>query len=74
MSPELEQLLNAFWERDTCEPKDQSYWKAMVERLIQVALSKQQGLNRQQFLDAMAPRYKELRRARRKPQTMPPKA
>jgi hypothetical protein len=34
MSPELERLLNALWERDTAEPYERARWKATVERLI----------------------------------------
>jgi hypothetical protein len=74
MSPELERLLNALWERDFGEPKDRAQWKATVERLIGDARSKQPGLTREQFMDAIAPRYEEFRRARRKHSTLPPRA
>jgi hypothetical protein len=67
MSPELERLLNALWERDNSEPADLRKWNATVERLIQDAISKMQGLTREEFLDAIKPRYMELRRARRRP-------
>jgi hypothetical protein len=74
MSPELERLLNALWERDFCEPKERAKWKATVERLIADARSRRPGLSREQFMDAVIPRYEEFRRARRKPTTLPPKA
>jgi hypothetical protein len=38
MSPELERLLAAFYERDTCEPSDRPKWDATVQRLINDAL------------------------------------
>ncbi|MBI4657603.1 MAG: hypothetical protein HY735_01930 [Verrucomicrobia bacterium] len=74
MSPELERLLNALWERDTCEPTELARWKATVERLIEDARSKAPGASREQFMDAVLPRYEEFRRARRKPPIVPPKA
>jgi hypothetical protein len=74
MSPELERLLNALWERDFCEPKDRARWKATVERLMADACGRCPGLSREQFMDAVIPRYDEFRRARRKPTTLPPKA
>lgn len=74
MSPELERLLNALWERDTAEPYERARWKATVERLIADACHQFPGLTREQFLDAIASRYQEFRRARRKPPSLPPKA
>jgi len=74
MSPELERLLNALWERDYCEPKDRARWKATAERLIADACTGCPGLGREQFMDAPPPRYEEFRRARRKPTTLPPTA
>ena len=74
MSPELERLLNALWQRDTCEPKDLARCKATVERLIEDACKRSPGLSREQFMDAIFVRYQEFRRARRKPSTLPPNA
>jgi len=34
MSPDLERLLNALWERDDSEPQDRARWNATVERLM----------------------------------------
>ena len=65
MSPELERLLVALYERDTCEPSD---------RPKSDALSRQSGITREQFMDALETRYREFRRARRKPTTLPPNA
>jgi hypothetical protein len=31
MSPELERLLNALWEQETCEPQDQARWRSNSE-------------------------------------------
>ncbi|MBI4662227.1 MAG: hypothetical protein HY735_25695 [Verrucomicrobia bacterium] len=74
MSPELERLLAALYERDNCEPSDRPKWEATVLRLVTDALNKQPGVTRDQFMDAVESRYREFRRARRKPTTLPPKA
>ena len=74
MSHDLERLLNALWERETCEPKDLFRWQSTVELLLADARSQMPGLSREQFLEALAPRYREFRRARRKPAALPPQA
>lgn len=74
MSPELERLLAALYERDNCEPSDRPKWDAVVLRLVTDAMSKQPGITRGQFMDAVASRYREFRRARRKPTSLPPQA
>lgn len=74
MSPELERLLTALYERDTCEPDDRAQWEATVQRLIADAMSHQPGVNREDFVQALQPRYVEFRRARRKPSALPPRA
>jgi hypothetical protein len=56
MSPELERLLNALWERDFCEPKDRARWKATAERLVADAHSGCPGLSREQFKKGVKPR------------------
>jgi hypothetical protein len=43
MSPELERILAALYERDTGEPSDRPTWDATVRRLIADALQKQAG-------------------------------
>lgn len=74
MSPELERLLAAMWERDTCEPKDRPRWEASVRWVVAEALARQPGLSREQFMAALWPRYEAFRHARRHPPTLPPKA
>jgi hypothetical protein len=74
MSPELERLLAALYERDTCEPRERPRWHATVERLMAEAMDKQPGIGRDQVMEALRPRYQEFRRAHRKPSTLPPKA
>lgn len=34
MSPELERILEALWERDTCEPESRPKWDATLRRLV----------------------------------------
>ena len=74
MSPELERLLEALYERDTCEPAHRPKWHAVVERLIADALSKQPGISHDQLMAALHSRYVQFRRAHRKPSTLPPSA
>ena len=74
MSPELEEILAALYERDTCEPSDRPKWDATVRRLVADSLQKQPGVSHDQFMEALQTRYHELRRARRKPTTLPPRA
>jgi hypothetical protein len=74
MSPELERILAALWERDTCEPEQRQKWDATLRRLVDDARSKQPGLTYGEFMLTIEPRYREFRRARRKPPTLPPKA
>lgn len=74
MSPELERLLEALFERDTCEPQDRPKWDATVRRIVSDAIQKQPGLNHDLFLEALQTRYREFRRSRRKPPTLPPQA
>ncbi len=73
--PELERLLHALYERDTCEPQHQPQWEATLERLIADALARRPGTSRTQFLEAVHLRYQEFKRTRRKrPSAMPPRA
>ncbi len=72
--PELEGLLRALYERDTCEPADLVRRRATANRLIEDALSRRPGLSRDEFMDAIRPRYAEYRAKQRKPFTLPPKA
>lgn len=74
MSPELERLLNAMFERDTCEPPERPKWNATVHQLIEEACMKLPGLSREEFLNAVKDRYLDFRRARRNPPSPPPRA
>ena len=74
MSPELERLLTALYERDTCEPSQRAHWEATLRRLVADALAKQPGVSYEEFIQAIHPRYVEFRRSRRKPSTLPSKA
>jgi len=74
MSPELERLLQALYEKRHCPPEEKPHRDATFERLWQDALARLPGTSRDQLLDALHERYQELRRARRKPPAMPPRA
>jgi predicted secreted protein len=74
MSPELERLLAALYERDTCEPQERDRWERIVSRLLEDAMHRVPNASRQQFLEAISDRYRQFVRARRKPPTIPPKA
>jgi len=72
--PELERLLTALYERDTCEPEYRDRCERVVRRLLEDTLRRVPDASRHQFLDALSDRYREFVRARRKPPTLPPKA
>lgn len=72
MSPELEALLRADFERHNCEPPDRARHQATFEELLLAALAKSPGVTREQFLEALRPRVVEFRRAQRKPTSLPP--
>ena len=74
MSPELERVLTALYERDTCEPKDRPKWDATVRRLMADALVSQPDISYDALMEALRERYVEFRRARRKPPALPPNA
>lgn len=74
MSPELERLLAALYERDTCEPEHRPHREAAFRRLVDDALAKQPGLAYEEFMEAVHSRYVEFRRSRRKPTSLPPSA
>jgi len=74
MSPELERLLQALYEKRTCPPEEKPQRDANFERLLQDALARRRGTSRDQLLDALHDRYEEFRRARRKAPSMPPRA
>ncbi len=72
MSPELERLLEALYEKLSCPPEEKSHRVATFERLLQDALARQPGTSRDELLNALQDRYRDFLRARRKPPTMPP--
>jgi hypothetical protein len=75
MSPELERLLAALYERDTCEPKDRARCERTASRLIEDALRQVPDTGRAQFLEAISGRYHEFKRVRKRCfPTLPPKA
>lgn len=74
MSPELERLLKALYEKRTCPPEEKRNRDATFERLLQEALARRPGTGRDQFIDALHDRYEEFRRAHRRPSTLPPRA
>ena len=74
MSPELERLLTALYDRDTCEPEHRERFGKVVDRLLQDAMHRVPLADRQRFLDALHDRYRQFVRARRKAPTLPPRA
>ena len=74
MSPELERLLAALYERDHCEPADREQWAATVRRLVSDTLQRMPSASREDLMAALQPRSDEYKRARRKPPTLPPQA
>jgi hypothetical protein len=74
MSPELDRLLAALYERDTCEPVQRAQREATFRRLVDDALAKKPGLTHQEFMEAIHLRYIEFRRSRRRPTSLPPSA
>jgi hypothetical protein len=74
MSPELERLLQALYEKRTCPPEEKAHRNATFERLLQDALARRPGTSRNELLDALHDRYEEFRRARHQPPTLPPRA
>lgn len=74
MSPDLERLLQALYEKRTCPPEEKAHRNATFERLLQDALARRPGTSRDELLDALHDRYEDFRRARRQPPTIPPRA
>jgi hypothetical protein len=74
MSPELEKLLEALYEKFNCPPEEKSHRVATFDRLLQDSLARRPGTTREELLDALRDRYQEFLRSRRKPPTIPPKA
>jgi hypothetical protein len=56
MSPELERLLTALYERDTCKPGQRAQREATFRRLVDDAMARKPGLTREEFMEAIHPR------------------
>ncbi|MEI6078422.1 MAG: hypothetical protein WCS94_22780 [Verrucomicrobiota bacterium] len=74
MSPDLEALLRADYERHNCEPQFFARHHATFERLLNDALANSSGTSREQLLEALRDRMMEYRRAQRRISTPPPQA
>lgn len=74
MSPELQKLLLALYEKRTCPPAEKAHRTATFERLVQDALVRRPGTTRDELLQALHDRYVDFRRAQHQPPTLPPKA
>jgi len=74
MSPELQKLLEAFYEKLSCPPEEKPQRVATFERLLQDALARRPDISRDEFLNALNDRLREFIRIRRKPPAMPPRA
>lgn len=66
MSPELERLLEAYHEKRMCPPEERPQRIAAFERLLAQALAAKPGTGRDELLNAIADRYADFRRLRRK--------
>lgn len=74
MSPDLEALLHADFERHNCEPRDRVRCQATFEKLLGDALAKSPRTSREELLEALRSRTIEFRCAQRKFSSFPPKA
>ena len=74
MSPDLERLLEALYEKLTCPAQEKAQRVATFERLVNDALAQKPGTSREQLLDALQARFRDFCRARRKPPILPPRA
>lgn len=61
MSPELEQLLQAYHEKRICPPEEKPHRAATFERLLADALARKPGTTRDELLSALVARYAEFR-------------
>jgi hypothetical protein len=74
MSPDLEKLLEALYEKFNCPPEEKAHRVATFERLLQDAIARRPDTSRDELLNALQDRYREYLRSRRKPPTIPPRA
>ncbi|MBE7504638.1 MAG: hypothetical protein HS113_30965 [Verrucomicrobiales bacterium] len=64
MSPDLERLLEAYYEKRTCPLPEKAHRAATFERLVTEAMARKPGVGRDEFLSALAERYADFRRQR----------
>lgn len=74
MSPELERILQALWERNNATGPAKDRWNASFRRLVDDAVASRPGTSRREFMDALWDRYEDFRRARGRTTTLPPTA
>jgi hypothetical protein len=67
-NPELEAILQARYELETCEPGQKTECRAKLEALIQAALTKanKQDLSPRTFVEVTAEAYREFKLARKR--------
>jgi hypothetical protein len=76
MRSDLDKLLEALYEKDSCEPEHRLRWQRDYDRLLEDALARVPRVSRQQLQEALADRYRELKKRRRQNQQakLPPRA
>ena len=74
MSPELERLLEAYYEERTGSPVEKPERIVTLKRLLDEVLAHSPGTSRAALLEALQTRYRAFRCARRKTATLPPRA
>lgn len=67
-NPELEAILQARYELETCEPRQKTERRARLDALIEAALAKagRQNLSSRTFIEITAEAYREFKLNRRK--------
>lgn len=66
-NPEIEKILEAWWQLEHCAPPERHAAEGALNQLLDAKVSQSDGLcNREQILDALYPHYKSYRREKRK--------
>jgi hypothetical protein len=67
-NPELEAILQARYDLETCEPNEKTARRALLDALIETALTKsgRKNLSARMFVEITAEAYQEYKAARRK--------
>ena len=69
--PEIEKIIEAWWELDHCAPPERSKLQLARNQLLDAAVAKSRGLcTRQQILNGLWPRYKEYRKKKHKQESV----